>query len=153
MGRVSLSLLALIDSGAEDNLLDTQLAQQLGCAVEPLENPIPALALNGEVFTTITHKTSPVAMTVSGNHHEKLTFHLLSSPHTPIVLGHPWLKMHNPHIDWSAGKILGWSSLCHSVCLKSAQPAGGEAAPYSNQVTPIDLTIVPPHIPRTPGGF
>ena len=100
MGRVSLSRLVLIDSGAEDNLLDTQLAQQLGCAVEPLENPIPALALNGEVFTTITHKTSPVAMTVSGNHHEKFTFHLLSSPNTPIVLGHPWLKIHNPHIDW-----------------------------------------------------
>jgi len=132
VGRFSLSLLALIDSGAQANLLDTQLAQQLGFTIEPLENSIPALALNGEAFTTITHKTSPVALTVSGNHHEKLSFHLLTSPETPVVLGHPWLKVDNPHIDWSTSKILGWSSLCHSVCLKSAQPVGIEAAPYSN---------------------
>ena len=39
VGRVSLSLLALIDSGAQANLLDTQLAQQLGCAISTAVKP------------------------------------------------------------------------------------------------------------------
>ncbi len=41
-----LPLLALIDSGAEDNLLDEGLAKQLGCILEPLEKPIQAIALD-----------------------------------------------------------------------------------------------------------
>lgn len=54
-----LSRLALIDSGAEDNLLDTELAQQLCWGIKELESPILALALNGREFTKITQKCSP----------------------------------------------------------------------------------------------
>lgn len=138
-GEVYLSLLALIDSGAEDNLLDMDLAQQLGCAIKELENPIPALVLNGEEFTKITRKSSPVTLTVSGNHTKELSFHLLSSPQRPVVLAHPRLKLHNPHIDWLAGKIRGRSLYCHSVCPRSARPASSPR----DQVTPIQLTTGP----------
>ncbi|KAF7648883.1 hypothetical protein LDENG_00150580, partial [Lucifuga dentata] len=46
------------------------------------------------------------------------------------TLGHTWLKKHNPHIDWTTGLILGWSSDCHSACLSSAFPA---ASPTSSE--------------------
>ena len=72
-------LQALIDSGAEDNLMDEALAKQLGCTVEPLDKPISALALDGKVFTEVTHKTLPVSLVISGNHHESLSFFLITS--------------------------------------------------------------------------
>ena len=39
---------------------------------------------------------------------------------SPLILGFPWLRRHNPTIDWSTGSILGWSPACHQVCLKQA---------------------------------
>ena len=36
---------ALIDSGAEDNLIDSEVATLLGCQLEELDRPIPALVL------------------------------------------------------------------------------------------------------------
>ena len=42
--------------------------------------------------------------------------HLIYSPQQPIILGYPWLRRHNPHIDWSTGTILQWSSHC-LICL------------------------------------
>lgn len=31
--------------------------------------------------------------------------------------GLPWLRLHNPHIDWSRRSILDYSLTCHSSCL------------------------------------
>lgn len=141
VGSVRLPLLALIDSGAEDNFIDKRLAEQLGCELLPLTTPIQANALDGRLIAKVTHYTSPVNLTLSGNHHESISLHLISSPQTPLVLGHPWLKLHNPHIDWALGKIMGWSTHCHSVCLKSAlSPVGRaiEQPPYNP-----DLSLVP----------
>lgn len=72
-------LQALINSGAEDNLIDEGLARQLGCTLEPLDKPIPAFALDSKAFTEETDKTEPVSLVISGNHDESL-FLLISSP-------------------------------------------------------------------------
>ncbi len=48
-----------------------------------------------------------------------MAFHLISSPELPLILGHPWLTRHNPHINWSSGEVLSWGSLCQDTCLKS----------------------------------
>ena len=47
----------------------------------------------------------------------KLSFHLIHAPHQPVILGYPWLRRHNPHIDWASGTIMQWSTHCHAVCL------------------------------------
>uniref|UniRef100_A0A3B4B389 Peptidase A2 domain-containing protein n=1 Tax=Periophthalmus magnuspinnatus TaxID=409849 RepID=A0A3B4B389_9GOBI len=44
---VTLPVLALIDSGAEEDFLDQQVAEQSGVRLEPLKQPLTALALNG----------------------------------------------------------------------------------------------------------
>lgn len=68
----------------------------------------------------VSHQTEPVTLLMSGNHHETIQFHILLSPHIQLILGYPWLRRHNPQVDCSAGAILGWSPLCHQVCLKQA---------------------------------
>ena len=83
----------------------------------------------------------PLSLLLSGNHHESISFFIISSPTTPLVLGLPWLRLHNPHIDWSTSTITNWSLLCHSHCLHSAVPT--TVPTTSPPPSPVDLTLVP----------
>ncbi|TKS65266.1 Retrotransposon-like protein 1 [Collichthys lucidus] len=134
------SLAVFIDSGANVSIINEELAQQLEIERVPLPQPVPANALDGHLLGTVTHQTVPVQMLLSGNHHETIMFHILDSLRIPLILEYPWLRRHNPHIDWATGAILGWSSACHQVCLKQA------SAPQSRPCTTLapDLMGVPP---------
>lgn len=46
---------ALIDSGADESLMDWGLAEELGTKSEPLAMPIRARSLNGKDLCAITH--------------------------------------------------------------------------------------------------
>lgn len=130
-----------MDSGSEDNFVDFDVVQQAGFLIEPLENPIIVRALDGKFLTRITHQNSPLHLILSGNHHELISLKLMKSPSAPIVLGHPWLVLHNPHLDWSAGKIINWSSGCQNVCLQSALlPTEGSIPPRDKN---LDLSCIP----------
>lgn len=96
----------LIDAGADTNLLDRDLAMQLGINQEPLVEPINATALDGRLLCTVTHRTVSVHLGISGNHTESLAFRLMNAPQQPVILGFPWLIKYNPHIDWRSGSIL-----------------------------------------------
>lgn len=130
----------LIDSGADDNFMDFTFAQQSGLQTVPLECPLVANALDGRHLAKITQETKPVELIISGNHHEKVSFKLISSPHSPIILGLPWLKLHNPHLDWSSCSVLSWSVQCHSSCLFSAV---SPTEPLTCFPDPPDLSLVP----------
>lgn len=58
-----------------------------------------------------------------------------------MVLGHPWLVQHNPHINWVRSTILSWSLSCHGNCLVSAIPAVSSVSVFQEE--PGDLTGVP----------
>uniref|UniRef100_A0A8C7WW06 Gypsy retrotransposon integrase-like protein 1 n=1 Tax=Oryzias sinensis TaxID=183150 RepID=A0A8C7WW06_9TELE len=109
--------------------------------IETLDNPINAAGLGGQHLSLITHRTKPLLLITSGNHHEFIQFYVTSSPHNPVVLGYSWLKIHNPQFDWARQRITNWSGFCLANCLQSAIP------PISPTNTPmlenIDLSSVP----------
>ena len=109
--------------------------------LSPLQSPKEVLAIDGRPLETVTHRTTPCKLALSGNHHETIEFYVISSPLTTVVLGLPWLKLHNPHIDWTTATIRSWSSYCHAHCLRSAVPARRNLpAPVTET---IDLSNVP----------
>lgn len=55
---------ALIDSGADESLMDWSLARRLGLKSEPLAKPIRARSLNGKELFIITHISEPVQMII-----------------------------------------------------------------------------------------
>uniref|UniRef100_A0A3P9I2H4 Reverse transcriptase domain-containing protein n=1 Tax=Oryzias latipes TaxID=8090 RepID=A0A3P9I2H4_ORYLA len=114
---------ALIDSGAEQSLIDHGLVSKLGLPIELLEAPVEASGLGGQHLSRITHRTKPVKLLTSGNHREVIQFFVTQSTHTPIVLGYSWLKLHNPQFNWSLGHIINWSPYCSANCLSSALPS------------------------------
>ena len=56
-------------------------------------------------------------------------------------MGHPWLHLHNPSLEWTSGKISAWSTHCLLNYLRSAS-ALAVAAPQAGP-EPQDLTLVP----------
>lgn len=131
----------LVDSGADDNFIDSNLATLHNIPLIELSAPKKILAIDGSSLDVVTHKTEAIKLTVSSNHHEFIELFVISSPLSSIVLGIPWLKLHNPHIDWSTASIRGWSNYCHAHCLLSAVPETSPVTPKSQEE--IDLTNVP----------
>ncbi|KAI3366903.1 hypothetical protein L3Q82_009548, partial [Scortum barcoo] len=91
-----------------------------------------------------------------------IQFHILHSPRLPLILGYPWLRRHNLHMDWLTGAILGWGSSCHQVCLHQAvvpQPSHCCSTPpnltgvpteyldFSEVFNKAKATSLPPHRP------
>ena len=141
---MTLPLQALIDSGDEDSFLDRELAEQLGLCLEPLDEPLTAYALNGQIISTVTEQTNPVTLITSGNHREHIQLKVISAPSTPLVLGYPWLRTHNPHIDWAEGRIIEWDQYCLANCLLSAVPPVSVSPNTAIcSAASVDLTGVP----------
>ncbi len=111
---------ALLDSGAEGNLLDISLAQLLHIPLVSLRHKISVSALNGQSLPEISLSTVPITLVTSGNHSETITFLVTHSPLAPVVLGHPWLTQNNPRVDWGRNTVSEWSRACYASCLVSA---------------------------------
>uniref|UniRef100_A0A674PBR8 Gypsy retrotransposon integrase-like protein 1 n=1 Tax=Takifugu rubripes TaxID=31033 RepID=A0A674PBR8_TAKRU len=139
--KESIPVSVLIDSGADESLMDFSLARQAGIPLVPLDRSLSPQAIDGRSLGNITHRTIPLTLTLSGNHIESTRFLVLHAPTAPLVLGRPWLERHDPHISWASGRILGWSVACHANCLRSAPSPSSNPRPA---LTPLDLTGVPP---------
>ncbi|KAG1941543.1 retrotransposable element [Pimephales promelas] len=90
---------ALVDSGAEGNLIDSSLAKKLHLPITALNHPIHIHALNRQELLGVTRTTGVITLVTSGNHTVRLSLYLTQSPHAPIVLGHPWLVRHGPRLE------------------------------------------------------
>jgi len=102
----AIALDILIDSGADERLMDWGLSKRLGLKIKTFAQPIKASALNGNALFNITHVTEPAVLSIN-NHTELMHFFLFYLPARTLVLEHPWLARHDPHIDWPTGKIMG----------------------------------------------
>ena len=81
---LSIPLSVLVDSGADDNLIDGALAHQLLLPLTPLKPPVVATALDRRLITNMTPSTAPISLVMAGNHHEKIVFKSLN-PLRPLL--------------------------------------------------------------------
>ena len=85
-GMETLSISALIDSGADECLMDVTLARQAGISLVPLEHSLSPRAIDGRSLGTITHSTELLTLTLSGNHSESIRF-CFARPYSPPGVG------------------------------------------------------------------
>ena len=71
------------------------------------------LALNGDHLTNITHKTTLVSLSMSGNHHELIYLFIFDAPSTPSCIGPPLIE--TPLSSY-------WP--CHIVCCCGGENEG-----------------------------
>lgn len=130
---------AMIDSGAAGNFIDLSLAKKLKIPTHLLPHPQSVTALDGRPLEPgkVTEATQSLKLTIA-KHQQEETFYLIDSPEYPVILGHPWLHRHNPHINWSTGSILDWSPSCHFTCFTHSL-----SAPHPEPQDSVDLSQVP----------
>lgn len=103
--RVKLPSQGLCDSGATGSCLDDAYARAQRLTRYPLKHPIQCYNADGSKNTAglMTHYVI-VALQI-GSHHETIALPLGTFGPSVLILGHDWLTLHNPWIDWRKGTI------------------------------------------------
>ncbi|KAI5121090.1 hypothetical protein M0805_001948 [Coniferiporia weirii] len=96
---------ALIDSGAEGKFIDAKFVIKHQIPTKTLARPIHVRNVDGtpNQHGTITRFTWRL-IKISGRS-ITTTFLVTSLSKEDVILGLPWLKRHNPAINWTAGTI------------------------------------------------
>ncbi len=130
VGDCVIETMALIDSGAAGNFIDADFAKMYDLPLIPCKSPLAVAALDGKPLGAgqVQHTTSDICLTTGVLHSEIIRFFIIQAPNNPVVLGLPWLQLHEPQISWTKGQITHWSTKCFTQCLQTLKPSSIEAA-------------------------
>ncbi|KAG0155295.1 hypothetical protein PDIDSM_870 [Penicillium digitatum] len=117
---------AMLDSGAEGKrFVDQEWARENGLTLIPLTKPIQLEGFDGQEAECgpITHYVQ-MHIRISDHREKKACFLATQLAHYPIVLGLPWLKVHDPYVRFAEHSIEFNSDYCRRNCnipLRSAK--------------------------------
>ena len=96
---------ALIDSGCTTSCIDKGFVQRAMITKKPMNHPIPARNTDGTINSNgmITHFVS-VTLQI-GNHREHMELPIVNLGKDDLFLGHDWLHLHNPDINWKDASV------------------------------------------------
>jgi len=99
------SVRALLDSGATGLFMSKKLAERQGFKLEKLARPIKVRNVDRSDNRggSITHKVE-VDIYYKG-HVEQVRIDMCELGKTEVILGMPWLAVHNPEINWETGEV------------------------------------------------
>jgi hypothetical protein len=99
----------MIDSGATGNFMTKKVADTWGFRTQLKAEPFKLLVVDGEAISSnqgmVTLETVPLEMVMLQGHKETIQFDIVHMNNHACILGVPWLKEHNPHIDWWEEKV------------------------------------------------
>ena len=112
----------MVDSGATGNFISPELVATLGCATQEKDEPYQLQAIDGNSLSKddsrgVVKETKPLPVAIQ-RHHEELTFDIVGMATHDVVLGMPWLKKHNPILDWEK-RVLTFE---RCGCVSAIQP-------------------------------
>ncbi|KAF5364752.1 hypothetical protein D9758_009364 [Tetrapyrgos nigripes] len=117
---------ALIDSGAEGIIINSQFAQRNQLTLLPIKNPFPVRNVDGSENTMgwVREYTIQNLRIYSRNnkayHEEQAEFYVTDIGDHDIILGTDWLEEHNPDIDWSDSRVN--MTRCPETCITAKPP-------------------------------
>jgi hypothetical protein len=116
---------ALVDSGCEGYaFIDQDYARQAGLSLIPVTRPFPLYGYDGEEKHSRVIRHYVRCDLKSGTHVDKdAVLYITPLPHYPIILGHPWLKKHNPTPNWADNIWEFNDPYCMKHCNQSPTPA------------------------------
>ncbi|KAL0150989.1 hypothetical protein M9458_053716 [Cirrhinus mrigala] len=140
-GEVTINTTALIDSGAAGNFIDATFVAANQVPVSSCFPHVTVAALDGRPLGSgkIRHTTTDLTLRIAPHHHETIRLFVISSPHSPIILGYPWLNLHEPTIAWNDRTITRWSPSCQKHCV---QPGNQSQPSPSPQTTTSSIAAV-----------
>ena len=96
---------ALVDSGCVGSCIDRDFVEKYDLKIHPTALPIPVYNADGSrnVDGSITGFVT-VRLKI-GDHAEVISLAVTKVDSADIFLGHDWLKLHNPDIDWATNVL------------------------------------------------
>ena len=104
--KESVTINAMIDSGATEDFIDREVCNKHGIKMIKAKHPREIYLADGKpsAMGPVTHMTK-VPMDIS-SHRELATFQVANLENHEVILGMPWLREHNPRIDWNDKRII-----------------------------------------------
>jgi len=105
-GKESVTINAMIDAGGTEELIDREVyKKQAGSKGSKQKNPGEMYVADGKpgAMAPVTHMRK-APMDIS-SHRELATFQVTNLPNHEVILGMPWLREHNPRINWNDKRI------------------------------------------------
>jgi len=123
--KESVTINAMIATGPTEDFIDREVCNQHGIQMIKAKNPCEIYLADGNPsgMGPVTHMTK-VPMDIS-THREVAILQVPKLQNHVVMLGMPWLREHNPTIDWNDKRITFNSELCTTWCLK------GSSIPYA----------------------
>jgi hypothetical protein len=125
----------MIDSGATGNFIDTQVASDNGFKILRKREPYRLSVIDGETIGSnkgmVTHETDALEMKMLKGHVEEIQFDLVAMGTHAVILGMPWLRDHNPQIDWWRERITMNQCQCGSDRMA---PSGSRVLPGQEEL-------------------
>ncbi len=105
VGSKVIDILALLDSGAGGNFIDTKFAKNLTISLFTLNKPIKTLNMNGTLNKEgmITDKVNSDILI--NDIHMTIDFYVTGLGKVSLILRYPWLQTWNPNMDWHKGTL------------------------------------------------
>lgn len=97
-------LQAMIDSGASGNFASESFIKRHGIATQRKKEGYELIAVDGSSLPSVERETIPLPLAIQ-RHHEEIVLDVTDMASHDIVLGIPWLRKHNPVIDWRRGVL------------------------------------------------
>jgi len=113
----------MIDSGATEDSIDREVCNKHRIKMIKAKNTWEIYLADGKpsAMGPVTHMTK-VPMDIS-SHRELATFQVANLQNYEVIRGMPWLREHNPTINWNDKKIRFNSERCTTWCLKGSPVA------------------------------
>ena len=117
----SVNINAMIDSGTTEDFFNKRICDKHLIITKMAEKPPEIYLADGKLS-----EMGPITQIVEvpmeiGSHRELATLQVANLQNDEMILGMPWLKGHNPKVDWEERKITLDSERCITWCLdKSA---------------------------------
>ncbi|KAL0186165.1 hypothetical protein M9458_017835, partial [Cirrhinus mrigala] len=115
----SLPVSALIDSGSSGNFISTKCLKELHLPRHRHHQIYSVTTIQGKPLGRgVVRYSSPfITLQIGLFHHEDLRFLVLEDSTVDIILGRPWLQVHQPEIHWDPCDIIRWSQKCSTQCM------------------------------------
>jgi hypothetical protein len=113
----------MVDCGVTENIVDKDYDKKIQIRMDEKKAPRQVLSMDRREVASrpVTHDT--IVELIVNDHREKIKLHCITIGNSPIIVGLPWLRKHNPTIDWKKGKVIFDSDKCARQCLDTSPHA------------------------------
>ena len=114
---------ALVDSGATGLFIDREYVKSNQIPTTKLSRVVPVFNVDGTPNTSGSISEVAELILRYNGHSERALFSVTGLGRQHMILGHTWLKEHNPEVDWQTGKVemSRCSPRCCSGCRTEAR--------------------------------